>query len=115
MRIKDLIHYINDPQYRAMYTLNKHYHAFMKDNSSSYDFVRMFNREHLSKMPMWISGKERTTYVEILSNRRFIEEHLGIKDYTYECHEIVIDNWNELKKMYDRMLREMEENDMFDY
>ena len=116
MRTKDLIHYVIDPQYRAMYTLNHHYHSFMKKGSSSRDFVRMFNRCHLSKMPSWISKKERSTYVEILSNRRFIEEYLGSKEYTYDYHGIVIDSWNEIKKMYDRMNSEMEaEMNVYEY
>ncbi len=108
MRAKDLIHYVIDPQYRAIYTLNRHYHSFMKEGSSSRDFVRMFNREHLSKRSTWINKIELTTYVEILSNRGFIEEYLGGKEYTYDYHGIVIDSWNEIKKMYDRMNSEME-------
>ena len=61
---------------------------------------------------MWrkLNDEERRTFVEILSNPRFIEENLGVKIYTLEKHQQVIASWEKLKLQYKAELEELESN-----
>ena len=61
---------------------------------------------------MWrkLNDEERRTFVEILSNPRFIEENLGVKIYTLDKHQQVIASWEELKLRYKAELEELESN-----
>lgn len=61
---------------------------------------------------MWrkLDDEERRTFVEILSNPRFIEENLGVEIYTLEKHQQVIAAWEELKLRYKAELEELESN-----
>ncbi|MBR2063944.1 MAG: hypothetical protein IJ971_04540 [Bacteroidales bacterium] len=60
---------------------------------------------------MWrrLNDEERTTFVEILSNPRFIEENLGHEKYTIEIHQQITASWDELKKRHEEELAMMED------
>ena len=103
-----------DGKYWAMSILNLRYREKKAEGLSGREFVRFFNSYYLAKgfWGMWrkLNDEERRTFVEILSNPRFIEENLGVKIYTLEKHQQVIASWEKLKLQYKAELEELESN-----
>lgn len=103
-----------DHRYWAMSVLNFRYRKKKAEGLSGREFVRFFNSYYLAKgfWGMWrkLDDEERRTFVEILSNPRFIEENLGVEIYTLEKHQQVIAAWEELKLRYKAELEELESN-----
>lgn len=101
-------------RYWAMSILNFRYREKKAEGLSGREFVRFFNSYYLAKgfWGMWrkLNDEERRTFVEILSNPRFIEENLGVKIYTLEKHQQVIASWEKLKLQYKAELEELESN-----
>lgn len=106
--------FYGDRRYWAMSILNFRYREKKAEGLSGREFVRFFNSYYLAKgfWGMWrkLSDEERRTFVEILSNPRFIEENLGVKIYTLEKHQQVIASWEKLKLQYKAELEELESN-----
>ena len=106
--------FYGDRRYWAMSILNFRYREKKAEGLSGREFVRFFNSYYLAKgfWGMWrkLNDEERRTFVEILSNPRFIEENLGVKIYTLEKHQQVIAAWEELKLRYKAELEELESN-----
>lgn len=109
----DLRHFYGDSRYWAMSILNFRYKEKKAEGLSAREFVRFFNHNYLSKgfLGMWrrLNDEERTTFVEILSNPRFIEENLGHEKYTIEIHQQITASWDELKKRHEEELAMMED------
>lgn len=107
-------HFYGDRRYWAMSILNFRYREKKAEGLSGREFVRFFNSYYLAKgfWGMWrkLNDEERRTFVEILSNPRFIEENLGVKIYTLEKHQQVIASWEKLKLQYKAELEELESN-----
>lgn len=103
-----------DGKYWALSILNFRYREKQTEGMSGREFVRFFNSYYLAKgfWGMWrkLNDEERRTFVEILSNPRFIEENLGVKIYTLEKHQQVIASWEKLKLQYKAELEELESN-----
>ena len=103
-----------DGKYWAMSILNLRYREKKTEGLSGREFVRFFNSHYLAKgfWGFWkrLKDEERTTFVEILSNPRFIEENLGVEIYTPEKHQQVIASWEKLKLQYKAELEELESN-----
>lgn len=99
--------FYGNSRYWAMSILNFRYSEKKAEGLSACEFVRFFNHNYLSKgfLGFWrrLSDEERTTFVEILSNPKFIEENFGLDKYTYENHKKILASWNELKSFYDSM------------
>lgn len=106
--------FYGDRRYWAMSILNFRYREKKAEGLSGREFVRFFNSYYLAKgfWGMWrkLNDEERRTFVEILSNPRFIEENLGVKIYTLEKHQQVITSWEKLKLQYKAELEELESN-----
>lgn len=106
--------FYGDRRYWAMSILNFRYREKKAEGLSGREFVRFFNSYYLAKgfWGMWrkLNDEERRTFVEILSNPRFIEENLGVKIYTLEKHQQVIASWEKLKLQYKAELEELESN-----
>ena len=106
--------FYGDRRYWAMSILNFRYREKKAEGLSGREFVRFFNSYYLAKgfWGMWrkLNDEERRTFVEILSNPRFIEENLGVKIYTLDKHQQVIASWEELKLRYKAELEELESN-----
>ena len=106
--------FYGDRRYWAMSILNFRYREKKAEGLSGREFVRFFNSYYLAKgfWGMWrkLNDEERRTFVEILSNPRFIEENLGVKIYTLEKHQQVIALWEKLKLQYKAELEELESN-----
>lgn len=106
--------FYGDRRYWAMSILNFRYREKKAEGLSGREFVRFFNSYYLAKgfWGMWrkLNDEERRTFVEILSNPRFIEENLGVKIYTLERHQQVIASWEKLKLQYKAELEELESN-----
>lgn len=106
--------FYGDRRYWAMSILNFRYREKKAEGLSGREFVRFFNSYYLAKgfWGMWrkLNDEERRTFVEILSNPRFIEENLGVEIYTLEKHQQVIAAWEELKLRYKAELEELESN-----
>ena len=106
--------FYRDHRYWAMSILNFRYREKKAEGMSGREFVRFFNSYYLAKgfWGMWrkLNDEERRTFVEILSNPRFIEENLGVKIYTLEKHQQVIASWEKLKLQYKAELEELESN-----
>ena len=92
---------------------NFRYKEKKAEGLSAREFVRFFNHNYLSKgfLGMWrrLNDEKRTTFVEILSNPRFIEENLGHEKYTIEIHQQITASWDELKKRHEEELAMMED------
>ena len=103
--------FYGDRRYWAMSILNFRYREKKAEGLSGREFVRFFNSYYLAKgfWGMWrkLNDEERRTFVEILSNPRFIEENLGVKIYTLEKHQQVIASWEKLKLQYKAELEEL--------
>ena len=103
-----------DGKYWAMSILNLRYREKQTEGMSGREFVRFFNSYYLAKgfWGMWrkLNDEERKTFVEILSNPRFIEENLGVERYTLEKHQQVVASWEKLKLEYKAELEELESN-----
>lgn len=97
-----------------MAILNFRYKEKRAEELSTREFVRFFNSHYLSKgfWGFWkrLNDDERRTFVEILSNPRFIEENLGLEKYTFELHQQITASWDKLKKEYEEELARMENN-----
>ena len=106
--------FYRDHRYWSMSILNFRYREKKAEGLSGREFVRFFNSYYLAKgfWGMWrkLNDEERRTFVEILSNPRFIEENLGVKIYTLEKHQQVIASWEKLKLQYKAELEELESN-----
>ena len=106
--------FYGDRRYWAMSILNFRYREKKAEGLSGREFVRFFNSYYLAKgfWGMWrkLNDEERRTFVEILSNPRFIEENLGVEIYTLEKHQQVIASWEKLKLQYKAELEELESN-----
>ena len=106
--------FYGDRRYWAMSILNFRYREKKAEGLSGREFVRFFNSYYLAKgfWGMWrkLNDEERRTFVEILSNPRFIEENLGVKIYTLDKHQQVIASWEKLKLQYKAELEELESN-----
>ena len=106
--------FYGDRRYWAMSILNFRYREKKAEGLSGREFVRFFNSYYLAKgfWGMWrkLDDEERRTFVEILSNPRFIEENLGVKIYTLDKHQQVIASWEKLKLRYKAELEELESN-----
>ena len=106
--------FYGDRRYWVMSILNFRYREKKAEGLSGREFVRFFNSYYLAKgfWGMWrkLDDEERRTFVEILSNPRFIEENLGVERYTLEKHQQVIAAWEELKLRYKAELEELESN-----
>ena len=113
-RTWDVRRFYGDRRYWAMSILNFRYREKKAEGLSGREFVRFFNSYYLAKgfWGMWrkLNDEERRTFVEILSNPRFIEENLGVKIYTLEKHQQVIASWEKLKLQYKAELEELESN-----
>ena len=94
--------FYGDHRYWAMSILNFRYREKKTEGLSGREFVRFFNSHYLAKgfWGFWkrLKDEERTTFVEILSNPRFIEEHLGCDKYAVNDHQQIMASWDELKK-----------------
>ena len=106
--------FYGDRRYWAMSILNFRYREKKAEGLSGREFVRFFNSYYLAKgfWGMWrkLNDEERRTFVEILSNPRFIEKNLGVERYTLEKHQQVISSWEKLKLQYKAELEELESN-----
>ena len=102
-----------DGKYWAMSILNFRYREKKTEGLSGREFVRFFNSHYLAKgfWGFWkrLKDEERTTFVEILSNPRFIEENLGREQYTFNYHKQVMSSWEQLKATYEVELKTLEE------
>lgn len=102
-----------DGKYWAMSILNLRYREKKAEGLSGREFVRFFNSHYLAKgfWGFWkrLKDEERTTFVEILSNPRFIEENLGREQYTFNYHKQVMSSWEQLKATYEVELKTLEE------
>ena len=102
-----------DGKYWAMSILNLRYREKKAEGLSGREFVRFFNSHYLAKgcWGFWkrLKDEERTTFVEILSNPRFIEENLGREQYTFNYHKQVMSSWKQLKATYEVELKTLEE------
>ena len=102
-----------DGKYWAMSILNLRYREKKTEGLSGREFVRFFNSHYLAKgfWGFWkkLKDEERTTFVEILSNPRFIEENLGREQYTFNYHKQVMSSWEQLKATYEVELKTLEE------
>ena len=109
----DLRHFYGDSRYWAMSILNFRYKEKKAEGLSAREFIRFFNRHYLAKgfWGFWkrLNNEERATFVEILSNPRFIEENLGHEKYTIEIHQQITASWDELKKRHEEELAMMED------
>ena len=109
----DLRHFYGDSRYWAMSILNFRYKEKKAEGLSAREFIRFFNRNYLAKgfWGFWkrLNNEERATFVEILSNPRFIEENLGHEKYTIEIHQQITASWDELKKRHEEELAMMED------
>ena len=94
--------FYGDRRYWAMSILNFRYREKKTEGLSGREFVRFFNSHYLARgfWGFWkrLKDEERTTFVEILSNPRFIEEHLGCDKYAVNYHQQIMASWEELKK-----------------
>lgn len=106
--------FYGDHRYWAMSILNFRYREKKTEGMSGREFVRFFNSYYLAKgfWGMWrkLNNEDRKTFVEILSNPRFIEENLGVERYTLEKHQQVVASWEKLKLEYQAELEELESN-----
>ena len=102
-----------DGKYWAMSILNLRDREKKAEGLSGREFVRFFNSHYLAKgfWGFWkrLKDEERTTFVEILSNPRFIEENLGREQYTFNYHKQVMSSWEQLKATYEVELKTLEE------
>lgn len=109
----DLRHFYGNSRYWAMSILNFRYKEKKAEGLSAREFIRFFNRHYLAKgfWGFWkrLNNEERATFVEILSNPRFIEENLGHEKYTIEIHQQITASWDELKKRHEEELAMMED------
>ena len=109
----NLRQYYGNSRYWAMSILNFRYKEKKAEGLSAREFVRFFIHNYLSKgfLGMWrkLNDEERTTFVEILSNPKFIEENLGHEKYTIEIHHQITASWDELKKRHKEELAMMED------
>lgn len=110
----DLRRFYGNSRFWAMAILNFRYKEKRAEELSTREFVRFFNSHYLSKgfWGFWkrLNDDERRTFVEILSNPRFIEENLGLEKYTFELHQQITASWDKLKKEYEEELARMENN-----
>ena len=104
--------FYGNSRYWALAILNFRYKEKKAEGLSSREFVRFFNGQYLAKgfWGFWkrLNNQERITFIEILSNPRFIEENLGLEKYTLEVHQQITASWNELKKKYEEELARLE-------
>ena len=114
--------YLFNPVYRAMYRINLEYNKFKKrmpgpmvgyplEATKKY-FIWYFNYavlwEYLPEK-FYNSAVVHNTWVEILSNPEFILENLGADKYSYSTHKKIWAKWEELKRRYDLMNKQLED------
>lgn len=96
------LHFMLNSEYWAMSILYRRYHEKKAEGMTTYDFVNYFTQRYLVNVSrskwQFMPEKSKFTFIEILSNTKFIDEYMNTDKYSYTYHKEVMSAWEDLKK-----------------